>query len=456
MEREVTLMEMLEAREARVRQQEALRERYGLPVISFTLNIAGPVKDSPLIRRGFRAGKKRLLEELDSAGLPVRHEEEILRHTGCEWILAVEGDALQIKAVCTAIEDENPLGRLFDMDVLTADGEKLDRSAVNGGPRNCIVCGAPGKGCASRRTHTVEELQQAARRILRRHFQDADSRAIGALAVRALLYEVCTTPKPGLVDGANCGSHRDMNLFTFVDSSAALAPYFQKAAALGQETAGLPPEETFRRLRPLGRRAEREMFAATGGVNTHKGAVFSLGTVCAALGRLWDPVRPVPAPEQALALCGRMSARAVEEDFAAIASHAPQTAGQRLFAEHGLRGIRGEVADGLPGVSQVGLPALNAALAAGAGLEQAGVSALIALIARVTDTNLAARGGLDGQSWAAERAGALLADGPIADRTAVEGLDQEMIRRNLSPGGCADLLAITYFLHLCGTEFPGD
>ena len=95
--------------------------------------------------------------------------------------------------------------------------------------------------------------------------------------MRALLYEVCATPKPGLVDRHNCGSHRDMDIFTFVDSTAALAPYLEDAVRLGQESAALPPEETFRRLRHRGFLAERGMFRTTGGVNVHKGAIFSVG-----------------------------------------------------------------------------------------------------------------------------------------------------------------------------------
>ncbi len=110
------------------------------------------------------------------------------------------------------------------------------------------------------------------------------------------MYEVCTTPKPGLVDRHNNGSHRDMDLFTFLDSTTALLPYWHQAVSIGQETAGLLPEETFARLREAGLAAERAMFRATGGVNTHKGAVFSLGCVLGAAGRLWTRRGPAGTP----------------------------------------------------------------------------------------------------------------------------------------------------------------
>ena len=190
-----------------------------------------------------------------------------------------------MKALCVSIEDSTGLGRLFDMDVLAPDGRKLDREEVGGGSRNCIVCGAEGRGCASRRVHSVETLQKATLRIMEEHFAAADRETVAALATRALLEEVCITPKPGLVDRANNGSHRDMDLFTFLASAAALAPYWSRCMQIGQDTAKGTPSDTFQSLKQAGQGAERTMFAATGGVNTHKGAIFTLGTICGEIGR---------------------------------------------------------------------------------------------------------------------------------------------------------------------------
>ncbi len=448
MDREVTLSEVLEAREARVYRQQALLAEFGLPVVSFNMNIAGPVKNGPLVRRAFREGLDRLADALGAARVPVEHREAVDAVTGCEALLAVRGDPEAVKPLCVELEDEDALGRLFDLDVLSPAGDKLDREALGYPPRPCLICGKPGKGCSSRRVHPASELQAATARIFRDHFAGRDRDCIAAQAARALLYEVCAAPKPGLVDRTNNGSHRDMDLFTFVDSTAALLPYFRSAVTIGQETAGLPPEETFRRLRRAGLAAERAMFAATGGVNTHKGAIFSLGTVCAAAGRLWMPETPWAKAEAVLAECAAMCREAVEADFAALRTGGGTTVGARLYLAHGLRGIRGELAEGLPGVRDVGLPALRAALAAGATLEQAGTAALVGLMARVTDTNLLSRGGPEGQRWAAETAAGL--EGPVPDRAALEAFDRAMTERNLSPGGCADLLAITFFLHFYG------
>ena len=446
MDREVTLIQVLEAREARVRRQDALLEKHSLPVVSFTLNIAGPVKDSPLIRRAFRTGQEQLSAGLRAAGLPALEHLEQLTPAGCEALYAVDGPARAVKEACVSIEDGSPLGRLFDMDVLAPDGRKLDREEVGGGPRSCILCGRPGKGCASRRVHPVEELQSATRRIMEEYFSSADREQAAALVTRALLDEVCVTPKPGLVDRAGSGSHRDMDIFTFTASAAALAPYWSRCVQIGQDTAGRPPADTFQALRQAGRGAERAMFAATAGVNTHKGAVFTLGTICGAVGRLWSPAAPCLDPDTILAECGAMASAAVEADFAALKEAPPRTAGQRLYLERGLTGARGEAARGFPGISQAALPALERALGAGLSLNDAGAVTLLHLIAAGTDTNMVSRGGPERAEAAAALCRDLLARSPLPPVEDIAALGKAFVQDSLSPGGCADLLAAAFFL----------
>ena len=261
------------------------------------------------------------------------------------------------------------------------------------------------------------------------------------LAVQSLIKEVHTTPKPGLVDRRNNGSHKDMNIRLFETSAQALRPYFQKCVAIGQETAHLTPEETFALLRQAGLQAEQDMFGATDGINTHKGAIYTLGILCGSIGRLWSAETPIAPISDLLEECKKLVRRSVFTDLAAAKG---ETAGEKLYLQYGIRGIRGEMAEGLPSVQNIGLPCLRQALADGFSENDAGVYALLALIAQVADTNLYHRGGKNGAMWASESAQQLLPYPPMA---AVEALDNAFISRNLSPGGCADLLAVTYFLH---------
>lgn len=437
----VELSQMLEARDRRVQRQNALLKQYRLPVVSFTMNIAGPAKNSPLVHRGFQLGRKQLMGQLVRIKAPVRYSEEVDEFTGCEGLYVVDAAPDVLKAITCGIEDHTPLGRLFDLDVLAPDGSKLERPA----PRRCLICGKPAKECARSRSHTVQELQRVAHDLLEEAVKAHDVETAASLAVRALLYEVCTTPKPGLVDRDNCGSHRDMDIFTFMNSSAALWPYFAQCARVGHDTAARPAPETFSALRWQGKLAEGVMLDATGGANTHKGAIFSMGLACAALGRLgrehWD------SPELVLRQITAMAEGTVERELAGLTQKDAETEGQRFYLSYGLTGIRGEAQAGFPTVLEHGLPTLENGLAQGKDMDESGASAMLAMLAHTTDTNMISRGGME--QYREKMAGLrkLLAETSYPGKTIISALDREYIWANLSPGGSADLLALCYLLH---------
>lgn len=433
--------EILELREKRAAAQQCLLRAYGKPIVCFTMNIPGPVKQNGLILRGFRLGCRLLREGLETAGIQILHWETEDPYVGSTAYCAADTDPVTLKEITTRIEDSFPLGRLYDMDVLDPHGGKLDRELVGGKSRDCIVCGAAGRGCASRRLHTVPELQTAAEDLLTEHFWASDGDAIADLAEESLLEEVRTTPKPGLVDLRNTGSHRDMNAGTFAASAHALRPYFAECVRIGQQTAGEPEDTTFRLLRQAGLSAEKEMYRATGGVNTHKGAVFTLGILCGATGRLWDPEGTAVPLDRLLKEAARIGAGAMG-DFAL----GGDTAGLRLYRGKGIGGIREEVAGGLPSVAKVGLPAFRRGLDDGLSRNDAALMALLNLIAGVEDTNLYRRGGEVGAAFAKNSVAKLIQTGAFPGKARLEELDDAFIARNLSPGGCADLLAVTLFL----------
>ena len=445
---EVTLLEMLEARERRAAKQQVLLSAYDKTMICFTMNIAGPVKNSSLIRRGYALGKRLLRQQLEVAGIPVTYFEEIQKKTGNEAIFLLDTDPLAVKAITVEIEDHAPVGRLFDMDVLCPNGRKVDRQELGLPDRRCLICGGPAQVCARSRTHTVAELQEKTWEILR-HAQDAaDSTDAARLATQALLYEAATTPKPGLVDRNNSGSHRDMDFLTFQASAAALYPYFAQCVEIGRER--LDAQETFRRLRLPGKLAEGEMLRATGGVNTHKGAIFSMGILCGALGRLertqWSD------PDTVLAECAAMTRGLVSRDYANLTPETAKTAGQKLYLQYGITGVRGQAEAGFPAVLNIGLPKLEAALAAGKSINEAGCVALLAMLAQTVDTNMIHRGSFDIQQEWAKKLAALLENEPFPSKETLEALDEVFIERNLSPGGTADLLAMVYMLHFLKEE----
>ena len=438
---EVSLTEMLEAREKRAWQQRELLRR-GRTMICFTMNIAGPIKNSPLIGSGYDLGKRLLLGQLDVAGVAVSDFEEVREKTGNECILLVDAEPLTVKAITAELEDHAPIGRLFDMDVLRPDGSKVERQELGLPGRKCLLCGESAQVCARSRKHSVAELQAKTREILQEAVDEWDSREAARLACQALLYEVAITPKPGLVDRENSGSHRDMDFFTFQASAAALQPYFAQCVRIGRQ--GGAPEETLRALRLPGKLAEAEMRRATVGVNTHKGAIFSMGILCGALGRLdresWGN------PDRILDECAAMAKGIVSEDYRDLTPETAKTAGQKLYLRYGITGVRGQAEAGFPAVREVGLPTLEAALAAGKNINEASCAALLALLVHTADTNMIHRGGFDGMQQATLEVREILDRENFPSRETLESLDKRFIEKNLSPGGSADLLALTLLL----------
>lgn len=273
--------------------------------------------------------------------------------------------------------------------------------------------------------------------------------AIGRLAIRSLYREVALAPKPGLVSPLDAGSHADMDFRTFLRSLSALRFYFPAIASWG---AGEPE---FSDLQRLGIAAEARMLVATGGINTHRGAIFNLGLLCAAAGSL---AATGMAPSAAAAC------RLVQERWGAdiLAGVARPTAGRCshglvVARRYGSGGARQEAADGFPAAREIGLPAYRAALAAGASHDEAAVQALFALVAEVEDTNLLWRGGLDGLRYGQRTAADFLAAGGVHCpdwRPRAEAVHREFVRRRLSPGGSADLLGVTLFLDALDTVRP--
>lgn len=438
----ITLEQVLAAREDRAALQKRLLREYQLPLICFTMNIAGPVKNSDLIREGFLLGHTMLLAQLQT--LPVRHWEHHLLDTGCEGYYLVDADALTVKRLTAQIEDSMPVARLFDMDVLDVTGKKLDREQLGLSARRCLLCDNPVYVCSSRRAHTVEQLQQETTRLLQDAVRQKTARQIGALAARSLLQEVCTTPKPGLVDCANSGSHRDMDLLTFLSSTTALQPYFTDCVRIGLETTHLPATEVFRKLRFPGKLAEVSMLEATGGANTHKGAIFSLGVLCAAAGRLPPQQR---TPERICSECRHMLAGLTQSELAGLTPETARTTGEKLYIQHGISGIRGQAEQGFPAVLETGLPTFARGLAQGLSWNEAGRAALLHLFCADADTTFIRRSDLQAYQSEATKLSQLLAAHPYPSIDTLQQLDTDWTRRNLSAGGSADLLAITYFLY---------
>lgn len=265
-------------------------------------------------------------------------------------------------------------------------------------------------------------------------------------AIRSLLYEVTVTPKPGLVDPASQGPHPDMTAFTFINSALSLQPYFIQCEQAGRHFRAKDLTQLFRQLRPLGVDAEQKMFTTTFNVNTHKGAIFSLGILVAA------SAYQIEHLERNLSeIVQDMLIGLTAHDFKGLLKKDPAklTIGEKMYLEYGIEGIRGEAEAGYPTVFHFALPTLCKSVGT---LNQRLLDTLMTIVSNSIDTNLVKRANnIEVVDWAHTQAQTYLALGGSQTATGWQKLieiNKIFEERHLSLGGSADLLILTIFLGL--------
>ncbi len=267
--------------------------------------------------------------------------------------------------------------------------------------------------------------------------------AIGRAATLALHDELALSPKPGLVTLVDNGSHDDMDAHTFMRSLFALRSYFVRIAGLGAAGA------SFEALERCGIEAEGRMLAATGGINTHRGAIFTLGLLCASAGAVASSGRkPTPALLR-FTLLGHWG-----DALAARAERQSTLPGGIAARRYGLRSASAEAALGFPVLFETAVPAMQIGAARGSSRQQVLLDTLFHVIAVMDDSNLAHRGGLEGLHHAKNAAKGFLCAGGAANpdgMAAAFEISRDFVNRRLSPGGAADTLAAACLIQRIGT-----
>ncbi len=499
----VDVADVVRARDERAERQRRMIGEHGFPLVSFTMNIAGEVKRTSLSEYVFDGAVREIRGTL---GEPAACEITKAK-TGDEALFSYDLDPDILKSKCVALEESLPGGRLLDVDVIGTDGVKISRRE----PRKCLVCGRPAAECARSRAHGLPAVKAATLALLK----DAACRTIARSAEQSLLDEARLTPKPGLVDRNNSGANNDMDLPMLERSAEAISPYFADCARVGMEwedplcgdgahcegnaprggvaassgAAGEDPlcgdgahcgdaryddarsEETRRcaaELIRIGKEAEQAMFSVTGGVNTHKGAIYAFGIVCAALGHILVNGGDIFSVSSEIAKTLAEYSRAEceykgdnrETEKRGIAGGEPgsETHGQKVARLYGAGGEPGSETHGQKVARLYGAGGARAEAVCGfadarAGLEALRASggdataALLAIMSVAADTNVLYRAGEDGLAFV--QAGASrIARLSGADRAeALLDFDRELIDRNINPGGSADMLALALFFY---------
>lgn len=256
------------------------------------------------------------------------------------------------------------------------------------------------------------------------------------LALKSLIQEVSLYPKPGLVDPVDSGAHDDMDYYTFIDSCFALLPGFRNYYRTGFNHTGTL-KELFNKIRLVGMENEKSMFSATENINTHKGANFLYGIVISAFAYLDNP-----SLEELRSAIKEMTQGLVDTELTSLTKYS--THGELVYKNHGFTGIRGEAEAGIPLVFDTALPIINKHSDYHYSLKLA----LLELIKLNNDSNILKRGGIEGLIYAKNIAGE-----PYEDiNEHLIKMNVSFIQRNLSPGGTADLLALSIFLKMLEEE----
>lgn len=438
--RKVELAELLKSRDEKALLKSEFIDRYKMPVVSLSMNIAGEIKRSPLVDLAFEYGYSRLIKEL---GEPIKSLVKC-DFTGCFALLVFDLEAELLKSKCLAIEEELPVGRLLDLDVTDAIGMLIRRPDTKG--RKCLVCGGPVFECSRARAHGLDDVIFKTQNIL----LDFASDKISKLAVSALKEELELTPKPGLVDQRNCGAHSDMDFDMMLRSAMSLKVYFENTLRLGFDM-NLSNHCELIKLRNLGIEAEKRMMHLTSGVNTHRGAIYGMGILLSALGNCLKHGGSLVYKSRKIAE-GLFELKKCSSDLECN-KHVETTKilmgksnGELAREAFGRCGAEDEAMKGFPTafagacyledlVNKYGRPTLIAKL-----------RSFLFILEKADDSNLIHRGGRKGLELAKTEARRIrnLDDDKLVK--ALEELDDVFIEMNLSPGGTADIYAQSLLL----------
>lgn len=437
---------MLASREARMDVKLQLIEKYNMSLVSFSMNIAGEIKRTPLIELAFDYGYDKLIKRLGEPFTDVVQKDA----SGCFAALCYDIDAEELKKICVEIEDTEPLGRLFDMDVMNSAGIQLRR----GDGRKCLICGGDAFSCGRSRSHGLEAVICRTEEIL----VEFATGYIASQAVSSLIEELELTPKPGLVDLNNCGAHSDMDYLMMRKSAFALEHFFAQALRWGYDNCDLESisRSKVKQLRNLGVEAEKRMFEITGGVNTHRGAIYGMGILLAASGSTMH--RKGEIRENSKKISAALEVVNTSEDKASN--------GSKVKMNYGIGGACEEALQGFNTAFEA-MKYFESALqsrecdkaykrqnqeiekyqAKAYEIKVSKLRTLMFILSKASDTNLVHRGGISGLEFAREEAMRILSLPDDELLNELTSLDEKFTDKNLSPGGSADLLAECLFLY---------
>ena len=371
-----------------------------------------------------------------------KNKEGIVAH------LLFDLDFVNVKKIMINIEEEHILGRCLDIDVYTLKNDKvisISRTDLYKKPRKCFICDLDAKICSRAKTHSLEDIKKYFEDVYKEYKELEKKTEVLAyktsqIALMAMISEVSTFPSFGLVSQVSSGSHKDMDYYTFLNSAMAITPYLKEMFKIGYSFHD--PRLVFDAIRDTGKTCERKMFEATNNINTHKGMIFLMGITMASVGKVLYEEREFNEIQSII----KLMVQDILDDFKDLDKKDSLTHGEKLYLQCGFTGIRGQVSDGLAVlfdhiIDKYGESTLKE--------NDLYTQILIELMSRVEDSTIVYRHDINILRKVQEDAKNLLNMGGVLTQDGkkmCEELEQLYITENISPGGCADLLAISILL----------
>ncbi|MBN2893376.1 MAG: triphosphoribosyl-dephospho-CoA synthase [Bacteroidales bacterium] len=450
MEEKQIIDKILKARENRFKIREGYVRR-DLATLSLTLNIPGYPKHNQLTEQCFQFVLDDLKNYLLANRIFIEKEEEYnqIDEAGRFFLTSLTHgikEVEQIKLKTEEFENSHELGRIIDVDIF----DKFGKPVSSGKQKTCIICSdKPAILCMREKTHSYDELRSFIfDKIWSFNFEQRNQKIkqkLSEIATKSILLEVSLTPKPGLVDFRDSGAHTDMNFHVFMASSAAISQFWSEFAE-----AGLNFDENLQDalpiVRQIGLKAERAMFKATNGINTQKGLIFLLGLSVFTTGYFFkttDNFDEKTFIEVLKEICFKL----VENELISVENK--RSHGEKTFEKYGLKGAgaRLQAEKGFPLVFNQILPFLrenlnNDLLMDTDKTNDVFKTALVKIINKLDDSNVLYRKGLITAENLKKLAGKV-----IKGKKTYKELCDFCLNENISPGGAADILAVSLFFY---------
>lgn len=349
---------------------------------------------------------------------------------------------IEIKKICEDFEETHALGRFIDVDLTDSSGMAVS----SGKSKPCFYCNEhPADQCRREMRHDTEELRDfmfaKMKAFCRQQREVTISRTLSSLALQSILFEISLTPKPGLVDKFSNGVHNDMNYNTFLKSTSAVSGYFYDLVQAGFAFPESDLSNALPVIRDIGLRMERSMFASTNQVNTQKGIIFLMGLSLFSSGYLFsheDVFVIEKFRANVRSICKDLTRRELDG-----IQRPSETHGEEIYRRLKVAGARGEAEYGFPMVFDFGLPEL---------LKQKELNdkvllcAFLAIAANNNDTNILYRSSAEVLNRFRELSREALETGNM------DSIKEFCMQQKISPGGSADILAVSIYLYLLITQ----